>query len=39
MRSIVRGYRATVGAFIDADTIDRHRRGADGAGIAARRYD
>ena len=27
LRSIVDGYRATVGAFIDADTIDRHRGG------------
>ena len=39
LRSIVDGYRATVGAFIDADTIDRHRGGADGGEIAARRYD
>ena len=39
LRSIVGGYRATVGAFIDADTIDRHRGGADGGEIVARRYD
>ena len=28
------GYRATVGVAIDTDTIDRHRDGADGGGIA-----
>ena len=27
LRSIVSGYRATVGAAIDTDTIDRHRGG------------
>ena len=39
LRSIVGGYRATVGAAIDTDTIDSHRGGADGGEIAARRYD
>ena len=39
LRSIVDGYRATVGAAIDTDTIDRHRDSADGGEIAARRYD
>ena len=39
LRSIVGGYRATVGAAIDTDTIDRHRGGADGGEIVARRYD
>ena len=36
LRSIVDGYRATVGAAIDTDTIDRHRDSADGGEIAAR---
>ena len=36
LRSIVDSYRATVGAAIDTDTIDRHRGGADGYRIAAR---
>ena len=36
LRSIVSGYRATVGAAIDTDTIDRHRDSADGGEIAAR---
>ena len=35
LRRIVDGYRATVGAAIDTDTIDRHRGGADGFKIAA----
>ena len=36
LRRIVDGYRATVGAAIDTDTIDRHRDSADGGEIAAR---